>query len=90
MEEHDVELIVVGLPLSLDGEEGPQARRVRTVAQRVIGDLEVPVAYADERLSSVEAKRRMRESGRSERETRGSVDKVAASIFLQRYLDECY
>jgi putative Holliday junction resolvase len=85
--EYEVEEVVVGLPLSLDGEEGPQARRVRGLATRLARFLPVTVQFADERFSSVEAKRRMRESGVDERHQRGSVDMVAASLFLQGYLD---
>lgn len=86
--EYEVGLVVVGLPLTLEGEPGPQARRVRTLAQRMTRHLEVPVDFVDERLSSAEAKRRMRESGVSERAMRGSVDMVAASLLLQAYIDE--
>lgn len=83
----DVELIIVGLPRSLDGTEGPQAARVRATASR-IGELTgVPVAYCDERLSSVEAERRMAEMGADSRARRGSVDMVAAALMLQTYLD---
>jgi putative Holliday junction resolvase len=87
IEDYEVELVVVGLPLTLEGEEGPQARHVRTLADRMARFLRVPVEYTDERLSSVEASRRMRELGATDRSMRGSVDKVAASVFLQAYLD---
>jgi len=85
--DYEVGLVVVGLPLSLDGEEGPQARRVRTIAGRVADFLPVPVDYSDERFSSAEAKRHLRECGETDRTMRGSVDMVAASILLQAYLD---
>ncbi|HET6351963.1 MAG TPA: Holliday junction resolvase RuvX [Coriobacteriia bacterium] len=84
----DIELLLVGLPRSLDGTEGPQAARVREVAVR-IGELTgLPLAYCDERLSSVEASRRMAEAGADSRARRGSVDMVAAALMLQAYLDE--
>lgn len=86
--DHEVDRIVVGLPLTLEGAEGPQARRVRSLAERVTRDAGIAVDYIDERLSSAEAKRRMRESGGTERSMRGSIDKVAAAILLQTYLDE--
>ena len=79
--------VVVGLPLSMDGTEGPQARRVREVAERLARFLPVPMEFVDERLSSAEAKRRMREAGHDERSQRGVIDMVAAAIFLQDYLD---
>jgi len=87
VEDYEVEIAVVGLPLSMDGTEGPQARRVREVAERMAHFLPITLQFVDERLSSVEAKRRMREAGYDERHQRGSVDMVAASIFLQDYLD---
>lgn len=85
--DYEVARIVVGLPLSMDGTEGPQARRVRVVAARIASAVEIPVEFMDERLSSAEAGRRMREVGASERDQRGSKDMVAATIFLQAYLD---
>ncbi len=82
------ELLLVGLPLTLGGEEGPQAHRIRSQAGQIAHGLGLPVEFADERLSSEEASRRLRELGLSERERRGRLDMVAASIFLQAWLDE--
>lgn len=87
IDDYEARLIVVGLPLTLEGAEGPQAARVRSFADRLSGILAVPIRFADERLSSVEAGRRMREAGADERRQRGAKDMVAASIFLQSYLD---
>jgi len=84
----DVGCFVIGLPLSLDGTEGPQAARVRAAAERLAHFLPFPQVFADERLSSAAARRTLREAGLSEREQRGRVDMVAAAIFLQTYLDE--
>jgi putative holliday junction resolvase len=83
----DVELIIIGLPMTLEGGEGPQATRVRQVGTRVAECTGLPIAYADERLTSAEAHRRMAETGADSRARRGSVDMVAASIMLQAYLD---
>lgn len=87
VDEYEVESVVVGLPLSLDGSEGPQAESVRRSVKRLAGFLRVPFEFADERLSSAQASRAMGESGTSSRAARGSVDMVAAAIFLQSYLD---
>jgi len=87
VEEYEVGRIIVGLPLSLDGTEGPQASQVRTAAERVAGFLPVPMDFIDERLSSVEASRAMFEAGSSTKRQRGAVDMVAAALFLQSYLD---
>jgi putative holliday junction resolvase len=87
VEEYEADLVVVGLPLSLDGTEGPQASSVRRAAARLAGFLRVPIEFADERLSSAQASRTMGAQGASQRQQRGSVDMVAAAIFLQSYLD---
>jgi putative Holliday junction resolvase len=85
--EWDVALVVVGIPVSLDGNEGPQAAATREAVSRLEHRLGVPVVFQDERLSSAEAGRRMAEAGLSEKERRNTVDMVAASIILQSYLD---
>jgi putative holliday junction resolvase len=84
--EYEVGLVVAGLPLTLGGEEGPQAERVRAVGERIAGRLGVPLVYHDERLSSTQANRAMADVT-SSRKRRGTVDKVAAAIFLQSFLD---
>lgn len=81
------EMLVSGLPLSLTGEAGAQAQRCKEIALLVGKNLQLPVDFSDERLSSAEAKRVLRERGLSERDTRGKVDMIAASIFLQSWLD---
>lgn len=85
--DNEVGLIVVGLPLSLDGTEGPQAERVRVLARAICADVSVPVDWADERLTSIEARRALREGGVPEKRQRGRVDAVAATLMLQAYLD---
>ena len=87
-EDWEPELIVSGLPLTLSGQKGPQARSIREVAQQVAAALCLPLEFSDERLSSSEAKRVLREEGMSERDMRGKVDMVAASLFLQSWLDK--
>jgi putative Holliday junction resolvase len=84
----DVELIIIGLPLTMVGEAGSQAGRVRAAGEQLALRTGLPVKFVDERLSSVEAERRMAEAGADSRARRGSVDMVAASILLQAYLDE--
>ncbi len=87
-EDWEPELIVSGLPLTLSGQKGPQAQSIREVAQQVAKSLGLPLEFSDERLSSSEAKRVLREEGLSERDMRGKVDMVAASLFLQSWLDK--
>lgn len=81
------ELIVSGLPLSLNGETGAQAQTCKEVAYQVAKNLHLPLEFSDERLSSSEAKRVLREEGLSEKQMRGKVDMIAASLFLQSWLD---
>lgn len=87
LEDWEPELLVCGRPMTLAGEEGPQAACVREQAERVAAACGLPLEFEDERLSSAEAKRILREQGLSERAMRGKVDMVAASLFLQAWLD---
>lgn len=88
IEDYEPDVLVCGLPQTLAGEEGPQAARIRAAAERISRVTTLPVAFTDERLSSREAKRILREQGLTERSMRGKVDMVAASLFLQTWLDE--
>lgn len=81
------EMILSGLPLTMKGKMGPQAKHIKQVAQDVARQLNLPLEFSDERLSSSEAKRILREKGYSEREMRGKLDMIAASVFLQSWLD---
>ncbi|MDR2672993.1 MAG: Holliday junction resolvase RuvX [Coriobacteriales bacterium] len=87
LEEYDVELLVCGLPLSLDGSERAQAVRVRDVAQRISDTYKLPLQFVDERLSSAEAKLILKQTGYRERDIRGKTDRIAASLILQTWLD---
>ena len=87
LEDWDPEMFLFGLPKTLSGSEGPQAQRVRKAADTIARNAGLPYEFGDERLSSAEAKRSLRESGLSEREMRGKVDMIAASLFLQSWLD---
>ena len=85
--EHDVVGVVVGLPRTLAGREGPAAEAAREFAAALAGRITVPVEFADERLTTVVATRQMRESGRKGRRQRAVVDQVAAVAILQGWLD---
>lgn len=88
LEDEEPELIVSGLPKSLSGSAGRQAEHVRSIAQKVADAAGLPLKFCDERLSSAEAKRILRAQGLNEKEMRGRVDGVAASLFLQTWLDK--
>ena len=81
------ERLVVGLPLNMDGSEGRQATRVRAFAEAAAAQLGVPLDFWDERLTTVAAERALLEADLSRRRRRDLVDKVAASLILQGYLD---
>ena len=85
--EHDVTLVVLGLPLRLSGEAGPSAKHAEAFAEALGAVLPVPVVLQDERLSTVEADRALREAGAGGRERRRVVDRSAATVILQAYLD---
>ena len=87
IQDHQPELLLVGLPLSMDGQEHGQAQRARAQAQRVADATGLPLRFHDERLTSVQAKRYLRENGFTERQMRGKIDMVAASLLLQAYID---
>lgn len=80
-------LLLCGLPRTLSGEEGPQAKRIRLAAAQISKSCGIECAFCDERLSSREAKQSLRDMGYDERKMRGKVDMVAASLFLQSWLD---
>jgi len=78
---------VIGLPLSLDGSEGKAAQGAREEAKAIAQVLSVPVEMHDERLTTVEAERLLREQGLKGPERRKVVDKVAAAILLQAWME---
>lgn len=87
VEEHDVERIVVGHPLHLDGCAGEQARRAEEFAADLERDLGLPVVLWDEAFSTERARQAMIEAGRKRKERRARLDAVAAAAILQDYLD---
>lgn len=87
LEDYEPDILVCGRPKTLRGEDGPQAERIMKQARNVAAQCGLPLEFADERLSSAEAKRILHEEGLSEKKMRGKVDMVAASLFLQTWLD---
>ncbi|MFO7262404.1 MAG: Holliday junction resolvase RuvX [bacterium] len=88
-EEHGATDIVIGLPLTLEGEESDWTREVRAFGERLAQRTGLPVHYVDERLTSVRAERTVRSLGlpKRERERKTRVDTIAAMLLLQAYLD---
>ena len=85
--EYEVERIVVGLPLSLDGSLGPQAQKVRSFTELLEGCTELPVVEWDERYSTADAERVLVEAGVRRDKRKKRIDSVAAAFILQGYLD---
>lgn len=87
VEEEEAELVVVGLPLSLDGSVGPAAAAARAEVEALAEALPVPVETYDERLTTVSAERMLAEQGVRGRRRREVVDMVAAAVLLQAWLE---
>jgi putative Holliday junction resolvase len=87
VERHQVEEVVVGLPLTMRGEQGIQAKKVLAFAQLLRGHLSVPVQFVDERLTTVQSERTLREMETPRRKRRQIIDRVAAQLILQHFLD---
>ena len=85
--EHEVTLVVIGEPVSLDGVRRERATHAANFADAMRGLLDVPVALHDERLSTVEAERSLREAGVNRTRRRSVVDALAAQVILQSWLD---
>ncbi|MBQ2723427.1 MAG: Holliday junction resolvase RuvX [Clostridia bacterium] len=85
--QNDVELILSGLPLSLNGQENPQTQKTREFIEQLQSQTNIPIKFVDERLTTVSAQRVLIESGMRRENRKNVVDKVAAAIILQGYLD---
>lgn len=81
------ERLVVGLPLNMNGSSGPRVARTRELLKKLAGRLAIPVDTWDERLSSKSAEAVLIEGGASRRRRKEVIDKLAAQIILQNYLD---
>lgn len=93
LREHRITKVVVGLPLNMDGSEGPAVEKVRAFIERLRKALDaadlanVKIATWDERLSTVSAEQVLLQADTSRRKRKTVIDKLAAQVFLQNYLD---
>ncbi|MFA5688931.1 MAG: Holliday junction resolvase RuvX [Kiritimatiellales bacterium] len=85
--EHAVEKIVIGLPRNMDGSYGPATEKVRAFIEKLKEKILIPVFEWDERLSTVSAHNALREAGLDGKRRKEVVDKIAAQIILQNWLD---
>ncbi len=87
VQEREVAILVVGLPYSMDGTIGTQAKQVQKFARRLSEALQLPLEYVDERLTSVEAEAQLKAQKRFSSYDKGMIDRQAAAIILQQWLD---
>jgi len=85
--QENVVALVLGLPINMDGSEGPRAQATRAFARNLKQKTDLPIVYGDERLSTVAAERAMLEADLSRRKRAEKIDQVAASFILQGLLD---
>ena len=85
---HGVEKLIVGMPYSLDGTIGPQAEKVLSFKAKIAAQLNIAVVLQDERLSSVTADMKLKETRKRSARLKERIDAAAAAVILQSYLDE--
>jgi putative Holliday junction resolvase len=87
IEEHNVGALVLGLPVNMDGSEGPRCQSTRKFATNVSEHIEIPIAFWDERLSTAAVEKTLIEADMSRKRRGEVIDKVAAAYILQGALD---
>lgn len=85
--QRQVQVLVIGLPYSMDGSLGFQARQVQKFAKRLTKALQLPVEYVDERLTSFQAEQLLKAENRSPSRHKALIDRKAAALILQQWLD---
>jgi len=86
-QQYQADVIVVGLPVNMDGTLGPGAEKCKAFAERLRQTLNMPVQLWDERLTTVTAERTLIEAGMGRSKRKRVVDRLAAAVMLQHYLD---
>jgi putative holliday junction resolvase len=87
IQDRSVEILVIGLPYTMDGNIGSQAKQVQKFGRRVSAALEIPIEYVDERLTSYAAEQMMIEANISVSQNKATIDRIAAAVILQQWLD---
>jgi putative holliday junction resolvase len=85
--DRSVEILVIGLPYTMDGKIGSQAKQVQKFGRRVSAALEIPIEYIDERLTSYAAEEMMKTANISVSQNKATIDRIAAAVILQQWLD---
>jgi putative holliday junction resolvase len=86
--ERQVEILVLGLPYTMDGTIGSQAKQVQKFARRISTAIELPIEYVDERLTSYAAEEMMKAANISVSQNKATIDRIAAAVILQQWLDD--
>lgn len=87
VEKHQIKQLVVGLPKNMNGTSGPQVKKVQKFSQEIAAVLKLPLAFWDERLTTVAAEKMLLEADVSRKKRKKVIDKIAATFILQGYLD---
>lgn len=88
VQERQIDTLIVGLPYSMDGSIGTQAKHIQKFARAIAAELQLPVIYVDERLTSFQAEQMLQAEGISPSRHKALIDRKAAAIILQQWLDE--
>jgi len=88
VQQKDVDTIVVGLPINMDGTSGPRVQRTKEFTEQLSKHVTTKIEYIDERLTTVSAQKLLISADVRREDRKKVVDKVAASIILQSYLDK--
>jgi len=84
---YEIEKVVVGLPLNMNGSFGPSAEKAKNFGSEIESRFKIAVEFWDERLTSFEAKKTIQQFGKKPSKRKGQIDKLAAVLILQGYLD---
>ncbi|HEY9862020.1 MAG TPA: Holliday junction resolvase RuvX, partial [Candidatus Obscuribacterales bacterium] len=88
IQQRQVQVLVIGLPYSMDGSLGFQAKQVQKFAKRLTAALQLPVEYMDERLTSFQAEQLLQAENISPSRNKALIDRKAAALILQQWLDQ--
>jgi putative holliday junction resolvase len=86
--DREVTILVLGLPYTMDGNIGSQAKQVQKFGRRVAAVIELPIEYVDERLTSYAAEQMMIAANISVSQNKATIDRIAAAVILQQWLDD--
>jgi putative holliday junction resolvase len=86
--DRQVEILAIGLPYTMDGNIGTQAKHVQKFTRRLAAVIDLPIEYVDERLTSYTAEQMMIAANISPSQHKATIDRIAAAVILQQWLDD--